>query len=104
MYAPGVAETILEDAFSSPSSSSHIHHSPRTSTQPQASSSSGSFLAQLGFGSSASGSSPGSPAGRGYENRTGRGGLGNVSGVQAGGGEGQGSWFGWLNGNNQNST
>ncbi|GAA5848572.1 hypothetical protein JCM5353_003274 [Sporobolomyces roseus] len=101
MYAPGVAETILEDAFSSPTSSSshpHQHSSSRPLNQPQISSS-GSFLAQLGFGSS--GSSPGSPAGTRYENRTGR---GNVPQVQSGGGEGQGSWFGWLNGNNQNST
>jgi len=102
MYAPGVAETILEDAFSSPtsSSSSHPHqHSSRPLNHPQTSSS-GSFLAQLGFGSS--GSSPGSLAGTRYENRTGR---GNVPQVQSGGGgEGQGSWFGWLNGNNQNST
>ncbi|GAA5975294.1 hypothetical protein JCM5350_006417 [Sporobolomyces pararoseus] len=96
MYAPGVAETILEDAFSGPSTNSpHSHHHQTSSSSsssafpgqghsrlpPSQESRSSSFLAQLGLGLRSSehynqgGSGSSSPnssttAGLRYEGRT----------------------------------
>ncbi|GAA5906908.1 SSH4 family protein [Sporobolomyces salmoneus] len=105
MYAPGVAETILEDAFSNPSSSSPSSTTLPSSSRHLSSSSahrtsahesrSNSFLAQLGlgFGSGSGGAirlpdnnsslspfSTGSSSPLRYEGRTGRGGIGNFNG------------------------
>ncbi|GAA5939556.1 SSH4 family protein [Sporobolomyces koalae] len=114
MYAPGVAETILEDALTNPS---HHHQTARSSGTAAPSSTSAEsranyFLAQLGLAprqtgpAGASGSStPSSVGGTRYEGRTGRGGVGNWTAVQSGSSGANGnSWFGWLAGNNQAQT
>ncbi|GAA5927416.1 hypothetical protein JCM1841_000465 [Sporobolomyces salmonicolor] len=125
MYAPGVAETILEDVLATaagagvPSSSSHSHLSSRhASSFPLVDPRQASFLAQFALhrqtqaaaaAAAASGSSSpgyegrqGDPVGGGAGGTSGRGGMGNRTG---GGGEGErggsggiGGWLGWLSG------
>ncbi|GAA5856959.1 hypothetical protein JCM8547_008485 [Rhodosporidiobolus lusitaniae] len=131
MYAPGVAETILEDALSSfshpssstqspshpsssssafPGRSSHLPNFPTPQSQsilPNLSAAQAAMLQRFvseraaARGQGGQGSGASSPAGRGYEGRVS--GRGGA-GNMTGGGAGGGGFWGWLSGGNGGSA
>ncbi|GAA6010627.1 hypothetical protein JCM10207_007772 [Rhodosporidiobolus poonsookiae] len=102
MYAPGVAEALLEDALSAYSTTSQSPSSASPSSRAAAGGAAAPLnpaqaaLLQRFVAERAAARSPGSASGRGYEGRTG-GGRGGAGNVVAGGGT-QGGFWGWLSG------